>query len=226
MISVEEAKAIIEAEVNPGKIMIESVTEAYGLTLYADVIARNDIPNFAQSSMDGYAIKFDDRQGQLSVIGEMPAGATIQLKILAGEATRIFTGAPLPEGADTVVMQEKVAIDGKSLLIKDESIQRGQNVRLKGAEIKNGDTAMKAGTNLSTAALGFLSGIGCAHVAVFYPPRVAIVLTGNELQEPGRELQFGQVYEANSVQLSAALKNTGIREIKIYRAEDDPEKLA
>jgi molybdopterin molybdotransferase len=225
MISVEEAKAIVNTSVNLTNSKRLPVSEAYGLTLGEDVIATTDIPNFAQSSMDGYAVKFEDRHSRMEVTGEMAAGATLQLKINKGEATRIFTGAPLPEGADTVVMQEKVTVKGACLSIEDENLTLGMNVRPKGAEVKQGGVAMASGTYLSAAALGFLAGIGCSSVVVYAPPVVGIILTGNELQKPGQPLQVGQVYEANSIQLSAALQKTGIREIKLYRAGDDVMQL-
>lgn len=226
MISVQEAKNIIaDAIIGSSQVIRVPLTEALGLVVAESVIATTDIPNFAQSSMDGYAIKFEDRDKPLKIIGEMAAGTSVQLQIASGEATRIFTGAPLPEGADTVVMQEKIQLDGNKLIIKDEHLNEGLSVRPKGAEVNHGETAMASGTYLSAAALGFLAGIGCTQVTVFSPPKVGIILTGNELQEPGMPLAFGQVYEANSLQLTAALKKTGISQVSIYRAEDEPEKL-
>ncbi len=225
MISVQEAKKIIQESIGESRIEIVSLTDAYALILSANIRAATDIPNFAQSSMDGYAFKFEDRDKPLSVVGEMPAGATMQLSITNGQSTRIFTGAPLPEGADTVVMQEKIRFEGDELIIEDHNLKHGLNVRPKGAEVKERETAMVEGTYLSAAALGFLAGIGCEYVAVYSPPQVGIILTGNELQQPGRPLAFGQVYEANSVQLTAALKKTGIKDIKVYTSDDNPEKL-
>ncbi|RZJ75529.1 MAG: molybdopterin molybdenumtransferase MoeA [Flavobacterium sp.] len=226
MISVNEAKKIIDTSVTYNRITTLPLAEAYGLSLAKKVIAAVDIPNFDQSSMDGYAIKFKDRNLPLSIIGEMAAGATAQLSIGDGEATRIFTGGPLPYNADTVVMQEKIRLEGDTLIILDNSLSEGLYVRPKGAEVKEGEIAMAEGTHLSAAALGFLAGIGCTEIAVYAPPSVGIILTGNELQEPGQPLNFGQVYEANSVQLTAALQKTGCRNIKMYRAEDNPEKLS
>lgn len=225
MISVNEAKQIIMQSALPKKSAVIALSEAFGLVTSEDVIASIDIPNFAQSSMDGYALKFEDRNQSLSVIGEMPAGATRQLKIVNGEATRIFTGAPLPENADTVVMQEKIKIENGLLIVEDEKLEMGINVRPKGAEIKKGEVAMKSGTYLSAAAIGFLAGIGCSEVSVYNPPKVAIILTGNELQYPGNPLEFGQVYEANSFQLKAVLSQIGIMDVEVFYAEDNPKEL-
>jgi molybdopterin molybdotransferase len=226
MISLQEAKQIIQDAIMAPKIVKLPLLEAFGFTLAQDIIATVDIPNFAQSSMDGYAIKFADKDKPLAIIGEMPAGAANQLTIENGQATRIFTGAPLPNGADTVVMQEKVAVESKLLRLQDDNLLLGLNVRPKGAEVKSGEVAMAKGTYLSAAALGFLAGIGCTQVPVYTAPKVAIILTGNELQEPGQPLQFGQVYEANSVLLTAALQKAGITDITILRSEDNPETLA
>lgn len=225
MISVTEAKQIIQNSKLPKKSVVLPLSEAFDLVTSKDVIATTDIPNFAQSSMDGYALKYEDKQKPLKIIGEMAAGTSQQLRISNGEATRIFTGAPLPENADTVVMQEKIRLENNALVIEDENLQLGLNVRQKGAEVKKGEVAMASETYLSAAAIGFLAGIGCAAVSVYEPPKIAIILTGNELQQPGNPLEFGQVYEANSFQLKAILNKIGIKNIQIFTAEDNPEAL-
>lgn len=225
MISVNEAKQIILQSALTKKSSVIPLSAAFGLVTSEDVIASTDIPNFAQSSMDGYALKFADKDQPISIIGEMAAGASKQLTINKNEATRIFTGAPLPKNADTVVMQEKIRLENKMLIIEDENLSEGLNVRPKGAEVKKGDVAVKEGTHLSAAAIGFLAGIGCAEVPVYSPPNVAVILTGNELQDPGNPLEFGQVYEANSFQLKAVLNRIGIYNIEILKAEDDPKEL-
>ncbi|WP_294281619.1 gephyrin-like molybdotransferase Glp [uncultured Chryseobacterium sp.] len=225
MISVQEAKEIISASVPVPKTKKLKLSEASGKVISKAVTATTDIPNFSQSSMDGYAIRYEDKDLILSVIGEMAAGTSRQLIIKPGQATRVFTGAPLPEGADTVVMQEKVQRSGNALSVQDERLTDGLNVRAKGSEIKQGETAMLPGTLLTPAAIGFLAGIGCSEVEVYNPPDVTIILTGNELQQPGNPLRFGQVYEANSFQLKAALFQAGIVNIQVRTAEDDPEKL-
>jgi len=225
MISVQEAKQIILQAALQKKTVILPLSKAFGLVTSQEIIATTDIPNFAQSSMDGYAFKFEDKNASIKVIGEMAAGTSVKLNISNGEATRIFTGAPLPENADTVVMQEKIRFENSLLVIEDENLKLGLNVRSKGAEVKKGETAMASDTYLSAAAIGFLAGIGCVEVSVYEPPKVAIILTGNELQQPGNPLEFGQVYEANSFQLKAVLNNIGIKNIEVLTAEDDPVEL-
>lgn len=226
MISVTEAKDIILQHIPVRKTKWVTLHEAAGLVTASDVTAGTDIPAFPQSSMDGYALKFEDRETPLLITGEMAAGTSQPIAIQTGEAARIFTGAPLPEGADTVVMQEKTMVEGQYLKVTDQALSTGLNVRPKGSEVKEGEKAMPAGTVLSPAAIGFLAGIGCSRVEVYEPPVIGIIMTGNELQEPGKPLAFGQVYEANSYQLKAALRKTGITEVKVFTAEDDPEILA
>lgn len=221
MISVKEAKYIINDTVQRLPSVKIPLSEAPGLVLAAEVIAGCDIPNFRQSSMDGYAFKYVAGTTSFQVIGEMAAGLAEQLEIQAGEATRIFTGAALPSGADTVVMQEKVTVMQNRIIINDPQVSALQHVREKGAEVRSGELAMAAGTLLTPAAIGFLAGIGITDVVVIPPPKVAIILTGNELQEPGTALAFGQVYEANSFLLSAALGKMGVLDLQVLKAEDD-----
>ncbi len=225
MISVEEAKNIISQSALSKRSKVIELSKAFGLITSEDIIASVDIPNFAQSSMDGYAFKFKDKDLLLNVVGEMAAGTSQQLTLYDGEAARIFTGAPLPNNSDTVVMQEKIRFENNFLIVDDQDILQGNNVRPKGAEVKKGELAMHKGTHLSAAAIGFLAGIGCSHVKVYAPPKVAIILTGNELQDPGNPLEFGQVYEANSYQLKAVLKQIGINDIETFKANDDPKVL-
>lgn len=225
MISVQEAKQIIREAALPVKSSVLPLADAFGLVTSEDVTAVTDIPNFAQSSMDGYALQFADKDIPLTIIGEMAAGASEPLILQRGQAARIFTGAPLPENADTVIMQEKIRIENELLIAEDDQLKYGINVRPRGAEVKKGEVAMAANMYLSPAAIGFLAGIGCVEISVYTPPKVAVILTGNELQQPGIPLEFGQVYEANSFQLKAVLHQIGIKDIETFRADDHPEKL-
>jgi molybdopterin molybdotransferase len=155
----------------------------------------------------------------------MAAGSSETFILSPGNAVRIFTGAPVPTGADTVVMQEKTKIENEQLVIDDENIIQGSNVRLEGSEIKTGDLAVAKDSLLMPAAIGFLAGIGVTEVLVYPLPVVSIIVTGNELQTPGQPLQQGQVYEANSFSLQAALKQMHIQEVKVYKAEDKLETV-
>jgi molybdopterin molybdotransferase len=225
MISVAEAKAIIKESITPLPPVQLSLLQAAHHTLAHDVVASMDIPAFEQSSMDGYAIRFADKDSPLKITGKMAAGATGNFVILAGETARIFTGAPLPDGADTVVMQEKVTVDNGLVKIKDDGLKRGTNVRNKGAEARAGGLAIEQGALLSPAAIGFLAGIGMTNVFVYPMPSVSIIVTGNELQTPGKALSAGQVYESNSYSLRGAMQQAGISTINVVQADDDLDKL-
>lgn len=221
MISVQEAKALISQHISTFPPCLLSLNQAYGLILAKDIYAGCDIPAYQQSSMDGYAIKFADRKKELQLSGEMAAGSNQSFFLKDGTASRIFTGAALPDDADTVVMQEKIIIRDGRVVIEDEKLQQGSNVRSQGSEIRSGDLAMKKGSLLSPAAIGFLAGIGISQLEVFPLPRISIIVTGKELQQPGFELGFGQVYESNSYSLSAALKLEGITDVKVFQADDN-----
>jgi len=199
--------------------------QAVGRVLAADVVAFTDIPAFEQSAMDGYALSFAgyELHKTLTIQGEVPAGAP-ELSVLQGnQATRIFTGAPVPAGADTVVMQEKVEVKDGQLHILDDQLRPGLNVRLIGSEIKAGELMLSKGDKLTPAAVGFLATTGVSEVLVYPTPVMSIIVTGNELQQPGKALSHGQVYECNSFQLRAALKLLQIEEVPMFEAKDDPQ---
>jgi molybdopterin molybdotransferase len=225
MINVAEAKAAILLQVKTLKPVKLPLANALGHVLAADVYASIDIPAFKQSSMDGYAFKFADLNLPLAIKGEMAAGTNIPLSINSGESTRIFTGAPLPEGADTVVMQEKVSVKLGKVLVEDPLLRIGANTRNKGSEVKSGALAIETGSCLTPAALGFIAGIGETDVTVYPMPKVSIVLTGKELQTPGKPLEPGQVYESNSFSLRGALTQAGVHNVPIFTADDELLKL-
>jgi len=225
LVTVSEAQAIIRKYATHDYISCKSLTDVNGYVLAESIVSTCDIPNFRQSSMDGYAIRYADRMDTLEIVGEMRAGRQARVTLTFGQAVRVFTGAPLPEGADTVVMQEKVFREDDKLTIKDDQLTIGMHVRQKGSEAQQGALALGAGHLLTPAAIGFLAGIGCQEVLVYDGPTVGIIVTGDELQELGKSLNFGQVYESNSLQLRAALQQAGIKQVQRYHAPDDPKKL-
>lgn len=223
MISVQEAQEIINQNIPKRKHQIFPLKEAFGYTTAEDIFSRYNIPNFSQSSMDGYAIRFEDKDSKLKIVGEMSAGITKQLHLEQGTACRIFTGAPLPTGADTVVMQEKIKIENNDyLIIEDIDLEKGLNVRVSGSDAKKDSIAIRKDSYLSVAAIGYLAGIGCTEVTVYSPPSVSLILTGNELVQPGKTLEFGQVFESNSYQLESVLRQCGINSIERFWVKDDP----
>lgn len=227
LINVAEAKELVlknTIALPPVKL---SMTDAAGMVLAENIFASINIPAYAQSSMDGYAFKFSDWKAgvSLTIKGEMAAGSGETFSLTPGTAARIFTGAPVPAGADTVVMQEKTKVENDRLLILDNDLRSGINVRPKGSEINDGDLAVAKDSLLMPAAIGFLAGIGVTEVSVYPNPSISIIITGNELIPPGQPLEKGQVYESNSYSLQAALKQLHIQNVKIYRAEDELGKV-
>lgn len=227
MISVNEAKQIINDSVKalpPAKLLLK---DAWDTVLAEDVMAPFDIPGYPQSSMDGYAFAFSDLNSHDSfpIVGESAAGDTNAFAIGRGAAARIFTGAAVPDGADTVVMQERTERLNGRVTIKDTTLEPGSNVRAIGSEIRKGELAAPKNTYLGAAASGFLANIGITHVNAYPKPRTAVILTGNELKPPGERLVHGEVFESNSFALTAALKQFHLAEPSVQHAKDDPVQL-
>jgi molybdopterin molybdotransferase len=225
MITVSEAKKIISENVSSLEPVTLQLQDSLGLTLAEDIYATTDIPAFPQSSMDGYAFSFSGwkQHKKLRIVGEIAAGSDQPFSLTPENAVRIFTGAAVPSGADTVIMQEKVKTVNGELLIEDETLQPGNSVRSKGSEIKAGTLALEKENILSPAAIGFLAGIGITGAKVHPNPSISIIITGNELQQPGKALQYGQVYESNSFALTAGLKQLHIATSQTFYATDKPE---
>ncbi|MET0466666.1 MAG: molybdopterin molybdotransferase MoeA [Chitinophagaceae bacterium] len=222
LIAVEEAKAILRQQEYMRKTVQLPLKEAGGRILATSLIAPVNIPAFDQSSMDGYAFAYDAwKTGDtLRVIGEVPAGRKDLPHVNSGEAMRVFTGAPLPDGTDTVIMQEHCSEENGILTLSPKNLKAGDNRRRIGTDIRHGDLALPANSFLNDAAVGFLAGLGFSTVPVYATPAVALVITGDELQQPGEPLDFGQVYEASSTMLQAALTRMGISQIKVFRSPD------
>src|SRR5687767_8318159 len=186
MISVSEAKKIISENVSNLEPVTLQLQQAAGLTLAEDIYATTDIPAYPQSSMDGYAFSFSGwkRYKKLKIVGEVAAGSMESFTLVPQEAVRIFTGAAVPSGADTVVMQEKIKTQNGELIIEDEQLQQGNSVRPKGSEIKAGALALEKETLLSPAASGFLAGIGIAGLKVYPNPLINIIIPGMNCNNP------------------------------------------
>lgn len=186
------------------------LTEACGRVLAADLKARLSQPPFAASAMDGYAIRFADHAGPWRVIGESAAGARFRNVIKAGEAVRIFTGAVLPGGADTVVVQEDVQRDGNTLVLTGQGpLRTGAHVRREGGDFKAAETLITAGTVLRPAHIGLAAAAGHAALRVWRRPRVTLIATGNELVPPGIMPAKDQIVSSNSVMLRALFETAG-----------------
>jgi molybdopterin molybdotransferase len=227
MISVTEARHIIKSNIKPLAEREIPLAEAGGKILSEDIFAFCDIPSFPQSAMDGYAFRFEDwkENGKLLTGAIIQAGHPEKIRLSKGTAVRIFTGAAVPEGADTVVMQEKTRLDNNILHIEDDGLKPGANIRPPGSEIHKGQLALAAGSLLNPAAIGFLSGIGIDKVKVIPSPSISIIITGKELVTAGQPLSYGQVYESNGMILQTALRQAGFNDISITRSDDNLEEL-
>ncbi|MFB9151077.1 molybdopterin molybdotransferase MoeA [Roseovarius ramblicola] len=185
-----------------------ALDQAAGRVISAPVTADHALPPFDNSAMDGYALRLSDLTGDgpwhLPVSARIAAGDARALTLAAGAAARIFTGAPVPVGADAVVMQERVTRAGDMVSLTDRP-RSGQNIRRRGEDVAKGAQALAAGLALTPPRLALLAGCGVASVAVHPRVRVAILSTGNELSEPGLTLGPGQIYNSNRVLLRATL---------------------
>lgn len=204
MIEVQEALDLIDRFTSRSKSVRRSVDAGLnGLILAEDVFSTVNLPEFRQSSMDGYAI--NGVSDNYQIIGEVPAGSSNTFEIKSGEAVRIFTGARVPDSADRVVMQEHVEIASKGITVTKFPDQ-GVNIRTVGSQIQQGQKILDRGVKITPAIIGMLISIGCAEVAVIDPPKVVVLVTGDELAKLGSEKKESQVYESNGTVLQAAVQ--------------------
>lgn len=224
MIEVSEALARILAT-TPQPVAEElPLSQAVGRFAIEAIRARVPLPGFDQSSMDGYAVRSEDAAAGgevLRVTGTGVAGAMAARPVGRGEAVRVFTGAQLPPGADAVVMQEDVELQGDRIRIV-EPVRSGEFVRRAGEVVCRGQRLVEPGGRLGAAALGLLASQGFGAVLVGGAPSVGIVTTGDELVEPGAgELHAGQIFNSNATMLEAALRGVGIDSVRRWHAVDD-----
>lgn len=220
MITVEEAFELVKNNVIPTQIsMLCKVTNALGLVLAENVISPINMPPFRQSAMDGYALNIHD-DSSYNIIDEVKAGDGHHPVLKTGEAVHIFTGSAVPDTANTVIMQEKVTANKNQLQLNNPA-KLNENIRPKGEQIKEGEIALKKGTKLIPAAIGFLLTLGIIEITVYKKPKVAIVTTGNELIKAGQPLTYGKIYESNSGMLYTGLLSLGFKDTKLYKVKDD-----
>jgi molybdopterin molybdotransferase len=207
------------------------IEEAAGRVLAEDVVAGVNVPPFNRSSMDGYAVKARDTAGAaskpvaLKLIGARHAGEVFDGVIGDGECIEIATGAPVPKGADAVVMIEYTRLASDGVEIQREA-RTGDNVAPEGEDIKKGEAVVKAGEALTPGRMGAVAALGFSSVKAYARPRVAIYSTGNEVIPPGKPLKPGQVYDINSYTLSAVVAANGCVPVRRGLVKDDPEAIA
>lgn len=225
MITVDEAKKKVIDNCCVLNMVEMAIENAVGFALAADIFSSINIPAFRQSSMDGYAIRLQDITETLSIQDELPAGTPRQIVLMPQQAIKVFTGGPVPEGADVVVQKELVTIQGNSIHVNTTDIEAGANIRMPGSEIGEGVLAIPKGTVITYMQVAYLASLGITTVQVFRKPSVAIIITGNELVQPGNPLLAGQLYESNSFGLRACLQKAGVNAIHINYAKDNLKEI-
>jgi molybdopterin molybdotransferase len=219
LLSLEEALKRILGRVTALGPEVVPLAAAAGRVLAEDARAVVDLPPFASSAMDGFAVRSADTPGRLPVVARIAAGAPAQRELAAGEAMAIATGGVVPAGADSVVPIENVVEDGNSVEIP--AVVLGDNVRPRGGDISAGKVVVPSGARLRPAQIGALAASGVDHVVVGRRPRLAVLSTGTELRSPGEPLEPGQVYEANGVLLQAVFAAAGAEVDALPTVADD-----
>ena len=198
--------------------------QALGRVLAADIVSPSNVPNHNNSAMDGYAFKYSEGAKIVKVIGTAFAGQPFVGSVKAGECVKIMTGAVIPNGADTVVMQERTAIKSDSITLLEEPV-KGANVRQAGEDLKIGQTVLAKGHVLKPADLGLIASLGVGELSVFRKLKVAFFSTGDELVSVGRSLLEGQIYDSNRYTIFGMLSRIGAQISDLGVVPDNPEKL-
>ena len=227
LLSVDDALQRIRDEIKPIQGFVRSsLREAYGRTLAEAVGSPINVPGYVNSAMDGYAIAASalTQGGTLQVSGTALAGTPWQGRMEPHQAIRIMTGAMLPEGADTVIMQERVEREGDTIRISGEH-RAGENVRQIGEDIRADSTVLEAGRRLGAAELGLLASLGIAEVTISRRLRVATFSTGDELCQPGQPLAEGQIYDSNRYALYGMLRALDVEHLDMGVIRDDRDAI-
>jgi len=231
MMSVDEAVAIIAAGVTPVReIETVEIARADGRILASDISAPLSLPPFTNSAVDGYAVRSQDlprkHEAAFVVTGRVAAGASATEAIEPGHAMRIFTGAPMPAGADTVFMQEDVRLDDQGRVVLPEGLRSGANVRPAGEDIPVGSAALPARQRLRPQDIALAAALGLTHLEVRRRVRVAVFSTGDELVSPGAPRAASQLYDSNRFMLTAMLRRLGCEVSDLGIIRDDRDALA
>lgn len=229
LLPVDEALSRLLADVVPTEGEMLPLHAAAGRVLARDIVALRTQPPFDASAMDGYAVRAADTQtasARLRVIGEAPAGRLFAGHVGTGEAVRIFTGAPMPDGADTVLIQENTRRIDASTVEVAEPVAPMKNVRLRGLDFREGDVLLGAGRRLDPAALSLAASANHPAVLVTRKPLVAIIATGDELLPPGSETGPDQIIASNVYGVAAAAREAGAEVLDLGIAPDRKEAIA
>jgi molybdenum cofactor synthesis domain-containing protein len=230
----DEAQRVIQDHFKPVFLGEEEVVllEAYNRVLNEDIVSTLDIPTFNRSTVDGYAVKAEDTYGAdenqpaiLKVSGAVNIGEQPKVVLAKGEAVEIVTGAPIPEGADAAVMVEGTERESDELRVFNP-VTANENVMKKGSDLKKGVAVLKKGQVLGSPEIGVLAALGLTKVKVFKIPIVAVLSTGGEVTEPGKELPAGKIYDINAYSLSTAVIESGAKPVYFGVVPDDKAALS
>lgn len=221
-VSIEEARNAVLEHTHVLESHEVSLDDALGRVLAGEASAPNDVPPFAASAMDGYAIRAADTIGgsaRLTIVGESKAGTAAGVAVESGTAVRISTGAPIPEGADAVVPQELTSVEDSTVIVQSP-IRLAYHVRRAGEDIRAGELVLHAGSLLGPAELGVLASLNIPRPSVVRRPRVAVVGTGDELIDPGKPLKPGAIRDSNGPAIGGAVHRAGGELVARMRAGD------
>lgn len=233
LVSVDDAKKILAQNFTPQPVGKErvSLSKALGRVLAADVSSPLDIPPFNRSTVDGYAVRAadtfgadEDRPVKLKLRGRVNVGEAPTVAVEKGMAAQIVTGAPMPEGADSVVMAEYTVQKGETVLIHS-AVSKGENIMKAGSDIRKGETVLKNGAVLSSHEIGVVAAVGMDKVEVFKKPKIAIISTGAEVVKPGEPLPAGKIYDINAHALSAAVEESGGEPVNLGIVQDETAQM-
>jgi gephyrin len=202
-----------------------SLIDAPGRVLANPLIADRDLPPFPASTMDGFAVIAGDVSPWREIIGDQYAGDMLDIEVTPGTAARIMTGAPVPKGADAVVPVENTQLRDDHVVVNEDEIVEGANIRPVGSDLRKDDVLVQAGTVLGPAEIGLLASVGHAHVEVVRKPRISILSTGDELVEPDQEPGPGQIRDSNRFSLKAAAEAVGTEVVFCGHGPDEEDAL-
>jgi molybdopterin molybdotransferase len=232
LVSVEDARARVLSQVQPLAPLQLPLTDAFGCVVAQDILATHDLPEFASSAMDGFAARASDVAGatpshprELKIVGRALIGHEPEGTVGAGETMHIATGAPVPAGADVIVPIENANVEGDELVRLLDGPAPGSHVRPRGEDVREGDVLIPVGKRLGAPELGLLASAGLPTPLVHPRPRVVVLSTGDELVTPTETPSFGQVRDANSFTIFAALREMGAMPVMAGIVRDDVESL-
>lgn len=233
LLSLDETQEALKRVFSPKPIGIEQATlsEALSRVLAEDVVAPLDVPSFSRATVDGYAVRAADTFGAeenrpvgLEFCGHVAIGETPSVTVRGHTTAEIVTGAPLPKGADAVVMLEYTIQQDKTILVH-RPVSKGENMMKAGSDIKKGETILRKGKRVSSREIGILAALGIIQISVYKQPKAAIISTGAEIVDPREPLSQGKINDINAFTLSAAVRECGGEPINLGIIPDDRSKL-